>query len=129
MASVLADIERLIRPGTAIPKPESEGNSVVKRLWGTRRGQPALVYSMPNHKNPAAPHEKGVNKPEWVQAAKHLAVAGNFTRSWFNEAMRECKDEGDCNFTTIGGVFELLGYAVYERPAVYRKRPEYEGED
>jgi hypothetical protein len=29
--------------------------------------------------------------------------------------MTACAKEGGCNFTTIGGVFEVLGYAKYER--------------
>lgn len=128
MASVLADIDRLIRPGTAIPKPESDRNSIIKR-WGERRGEAALIYAMPNHKNAKVPHQKGVTKSEWVRAAKHLTAAGDFARSWFERSMPACNKEGGCNFTTIGGVFELLGYATHAQPGVYRKLPEYQGEE
>jgi len=43
--------------------------------------------------------------------------------------MEAASTDGTCNFTTIGGVFKLLGYATYHARGVYRKRPEYEGED
>ena len=29
--------------------------------------------------------------------------------------MTPCAKEGYCNFTTIGGLFELLGHATYEQ--------------
>lgn len=42
--------------------------------------------------------------------------------------MSVCNNDGTCNFTTIGGIFVLLKYAVYER-GLYRAPPSYEGED
>jgi hypothetical protein len=41
--------------------------------------------------------------------------------------MTACHREGTCNFTTIGGIFELLKYAVYERRGLCRRLPGYEG--
>ncbi len=123
MASVLADIDAKIKPGTVIQKPRSQ--VVVAEVWGTRRnGQPALIYTMPN-KDPTKPHHrKGVTKSEWVQAAEHLSVAGDFTRAWFGQHMAVCNQDGPCNFTLIGGVFVRLGYAVYAGRDGYRKRPQ-----
>jgi hypothetical protein len=46
---------------------------------------------------------------------EQLTNAGDFSRSWFEQSMPACAKEGGCNFTTIGGIFELLGYAVYDR--------------
>ena len=54
-------IEKRIResvpPGKVIPKPEAKGNFVMKG-WGRRRGESALVYQIPNHREPGKPFEK-----------------------------------------------------------------------
>ena len=119
MTTVLADIERVVRPGTVIPKPQAKADFIFKR-WGKRRGEHAFIYTIPNHKTPTNPYEKGITDSEWEQAAEHLMSAGNFTRSWFEQSMTPCAKEGGCNFTTVGGIFELIGYAVYDSPGVYR---------
>jgi hypothetical protein len=120
MATVLADIERVVKPGMIVPKPQARGDFIFKG-WGKRRGEHAFIYTIPNHKTPTHPYEKGITNSEWEQAAEHLMRAGDFSRSWFEQSMAPCAKEGGCNFTTIGGVFELLGYAFYERPGVYRR--------
>ena len=38
-----------------------------------------------------------------------------------NDKLVDCRKEGGCNFTTIGGVFELLGVAVFSHRGCYRK--------
>lgn len=53
MASVLADIERNIRPRiTTIPKTDmaTSGDYIVEAVWGWSRGEHALVYSIPPRK-------------------------------------------------------------------------------
>jgi hypothetical protein len=107
-----------LSPGTVIPKPEAKGDFTIKG-WGRRRGQPALIYFIPNHTNPQKPHEKGINTSEWEQAYRQLVRTGEFTRKWFY-ANLDCADEGSCNFTPIGGIFSLLGLATYEGKGVYR---------
>ena len=114
MKTIVTIIESEIIPGTVIPKPQAQADFIVKG-WGVRRGERALVYNIPNHKTPTKPHQKGVTVSEWVQAFEHLTNAGDFSRSWFERSMPACQKEGDCNFTTIGGIFELLGYAAYDR--------------
>lgn len=108
-----------IPDGTAIPKPNSSG-AFTKR-WGRRRNEPALVYSMPNHKNPASPHEKGIAESEFERAYHQLNRTGEFTREWFKAELPRCNKEGTCNFTTIGGIFELLGDALYSVQGSYKK--------
>ncbi len=123
MHDVIDRIEKKATPGTVIPKPKACGDYVVKR-WGKRRGERALIYTIPNQTHPqpnqAHPHEKGVNESEWIEAFDQLTTTGEFTRLWFETAMADCNKEGGCNFTTIGGIFELLGDAYHER-GVYRK--------
>ena len=114
-------IERTVTPGTVIPKPEARANSVAKR-WGRRRGERALVYTIPNHRDERRPSEKGITESEWVQAYGHLTATGQLTRKWFEREMPECNREGGCNFTTIGGIFELLGIATYAQRGTYMKK-------
>ena len=108
---ILAEIQSKIIPGTVIPKPQARADFIVKG-WGLRRGERALIYTIPNHKTPTKPHEKGITVSEWIKAFKHLTDTGDLSRLWFDKSMRECAKEGSCNFTTIGGVLELLGYAA-----------------
>jgi hypothetical protein len=82
---------------------------------GSPAGERALIYTSPNHKAPTKPYQKGISVSEWVQAFEQLTNAGDFSRSWFERFMPACAKEGGCNFTTIGGIFELLGYAAYDR--------------
>ena len=121
MKTILAEIERGIVPGTKISKPQARADFIVKKVWGTRRGERALIYTIPNHKTPTKPYQKGVTVSEWVQAFEHLTNAGDFSRSWFEQSMPACAKEGGCNFTTIGGIFEVLGHATYDR-GMYRTR-------
>lgn len=118
MVDILEQIEKTLTPGVRIPKPETTNDFLVKG-WGSRRGVRALIYTIPNHKTPTKPHEKGITTTEWRQAFSCLSVTGELSRSWFNQAMLGCAKEGPCNFTTIGGVFQLLGYATHER-GLYR---------
>jgi len=123
MNTIVEEIEREIKPGTIIPKPAARADFVVKRVWGVRRGENALIYTIPNHNTPTKPYRKGITESEWVHAFEHLTDAGDFSRSWFERSMPACAKEGGCNFTTIGGIFELLGHATYERGTYRRNGP------
>ena len=102
-----------LTPGIIIPKPQAKADFKVKGL-GRRRDEEALIYTIPNHKNPASPYQKGITKSEWQQAFNQLVTYGEFSRSWFQDNMPACAYEGGCNFTTIGGIFEILKYAIYD---------------
>ena len=118
MTNILVEIEKVISPGAVIPKPQARSDFIVEG-WGKRRGERALIYTIPNHKTPTKPYQKGITDSEWVQAFEHLMTAGEFSRGWFDRSMPSCAKEGGCNFTTIGGIFEVLGYAAYDR-GLYR---------
>ncbi len=119
--TILAEIETEIVPGTIIQKPQARADFIIKG-WGHRRGERALIYTIPNHKTPTKPYQKGISVSEWVQAFEHLTNAGNFSRSWFERSMPACAKEGSCNFTTIGGIFEVLGHATYDHGTYQRIR-------
>ena len=111
---IVAAIKELVKPGTPIPKPESD-TSVVKG-WGKRRGEPALIYTMKGG------HEKGITESEWRCAFEQLQRKGELTKPWFKDALAKCWKEGDCNFTTIGGVLVLLGVATYNGNGCYKRK-------
>ncbi len=98
--------------GTEIPKPLAKKPFRIKGK-GSRRGEEALIYTIPSHTG-SKPYEKGVTVSEFALAQAELTRSGEFTRAWFKENLPSCAKEGACNFTTIGGVFELLGLARYE---------------
>ena len=120
MVDIIERIEKVTKGGTIIPKPAAKDNFRIKG-WGSRRGERALVYTIPNHKDPNRPYQKGVTITEWLQAYHQLVTNGDFRRSWFDQFMPDCAKEGGCNYTTIGGVFELLGDAEYSGPGLYRR--------
>lgn len=117
---IVAQVKRAAKPGTKIPKPNTDRPYKVKD-WGTRRGEEALVYLIPNLRNPERPYEKGITESEWEKAYGQIMRTGTFTRRWFGSKMQACANEGGCNFTTIGGVFQLLGIAEYQRGEYVRK--------
>ncbi|MDE5899659.1 MAG: hypothetical protein K2H09_10435 [Treponemataceae bacterium] len=109
--------------GTIIPKPESENDFTIKGL-GMRRGEEALIYRIPTNDPDKYPrgHEKGVTFTEFYKAYTVLQETSSFTRDWFDKELPKCAKEGGCNFTTIGGIFELLGIAQYSEPATYVRK-------
>ena len=77
------------------------------------------MYTIPNHGDPSSPHEKGLAYAELEPAYSQLRRTGTLSTPWFRTHRSACYVEGSCNFTTVGGVFELLGEASYERRGVY----------
>ena len=117
---IIQKIRDKIRPGTVIPKPQSKADFKVKG-WGIRRGEPALIYLIPNHNNQLKPYQKGVTVSEWQQAYTHLLKTGILDRSWFKNQFPHSAKEDPCNFTTIGGIFQLLNLVDYhERKYILR---------
>lgn len=114
------NILNMAPPGTVIPKPAAKGDFVVDRI-GKRRGETALIYTVPNHKNPKKPYKKGITISEFERAHQKLVIDGEFTRRWFRKNMPRCNSEGGCNFTTIGGLFVLIGEAEYIGIGVYTR--------
>ena len=120
MTGIIKRLEAEIAPGTRIPKPVADEPYRVKG-WGMRRGERALIYFIPNRRDASKPHQKGVTVSEWKLACERLQTMGELRRSWFASALPGCSQEGSCNFTTIGGVFVLLGLAARAERGSYRK--------
>ncbi|MCK4257918.1 MAG: hypothetical protein KAX49_03015 [Halanaerobiales bacterium] len=107
-----AKLDKLVEKNMVIPKPKT--NEQFIKGWGMRRGEKAIIYYIPNHKNKNKPNQKGITLSEIRQSYKQLIETGELTRKWFGKNLSECAKEGGCNFTTIGGILTLLGVAAYE---------------
>lgn len=97
--------------GHEIPKPAAKQPFRVKGM-GRRRGEEALIYQIPSHTG-RRPYEKGITLSEFSSAWSQLDQSGELTAAWFKTNLPSCAKEGSCNFTSIGGVFEMLGLAKY----------------
>lgn len=117
---IVQELKGKVTTGAIIPKPDAKADFIVKG-WGTRRREEALIYRIPNHKNADKPYEKGINVSEWRKAYRRISGGEDFDKDWFSRNMSACAEEGDCNFTTIGGIFQMLGLVDYER-GVYKSR-------
>lgn len=106
--------------GTIIPKPQAEKNFTIKGI-GKRRNEEALIYIIPTNNPEKYPkgHEKGITFNEFYSSYAILQETSKFERAWIETNLPECIKEGSCNFTTIGGIFELLGIAQYNNLGCY----------
>jgi hypothetical protein len=117
---IVDSIRSRIQLNDIIPKPETQSEFIVKG-WGKRRNQDALIYKIPNHSAPLRPYEKGVTQNEFEAAYAEIMASGHITRKWFNANLPACAKEGACNFTTIGGIFVLLGVAQHSKRGQYTR--------
>jgi hypothetical protein len=113
---ILSEIE----PGTEIPKPDAHGAFRLKGS-GVRREERAVIYTIPNHRDPSRPYEKGITASELEKAHEELVKSGQLTHAWFKSHLPGCAREGRCNFTTIGGLLKLLRLAEYVERGVYQQ--------
>jgi hypothetical protein len=118
---IIERIQQVAPPGTVIPKPRAKGDFIVKGV-GIRRGERAIIYTIPNHREPNNRYEKGINASELERAFQELIRTGEFTRQWMKEHLSTRLKDGGRNFTSIGGLFVLQGEARYTGPGMYRKR-------
>ena len=106
--------------GTEIPKPAARHPFRIKGL-GMRHGEQAIVYFVPSKDGVRIVTEKGVTKSELWDAYSNLLRTNEFSRAWFNNNLGRAAREGPCNFTTIGGLFELLNIAAYKKKGIYKR--------
>lgn len=112
------ELKQLVQRQCFIPKPKSNNTFKLIRL-GKRRNECAIIYSIPNHRNANKPYLKGITFSEFHKAFEKLQVSGEITCKWFNQNLPECAKEGGCNFTTLGGILELLNYTTYFSKGIY----------
>lgn len=58
---------------------------------------------------------KKVIYKEVEEAIKELELNGSINRSWCNITFVKSAASNPCNFTSIGGVLQELGYVVYNK--------------
>ena len=104
-------IKKKIVPGKVIPRPNSAG--LVVSNW-SNTGECGVVYCAPSY-------SKKVTESELEKAYDQLMATGKLTRAWFMASIPGSKNK-PCNFTAIGGIFELMDLAYYDRPGMYRKK-------
>ena|ERR1035437_936397 len=120
----MQDIVALLKSlpvGTRIPKPEAVGEFRIKGWVDSPDGE-ALAYKIPSHAIPPRPRSKTVSTRRFKLSFERLMTTGELTRSYFKTTATKKTDEGGCNFTTVGGLFCLLGFAEYAGNAAYRRR-------
>jgi hypothetical protein len=117
---LISRIKAVATPGTRIPKPESDQIYEV-RGWTTSRGEEALVYQIPKKPGTKRASQKRIPVSAFQKSFVVLTESGTLTRRWFQTVFPVLDDDGTCNFTTIGGIFELLGEARYLERGVYAK--------
>lgn len=57
--------------------------------------------------------KKKVMFEEVEKAIEELEVAGSINRKWYEQLFPQRARNNPCNFTSIGGVLEKLGYVQY----------------
>jgi hypothetical protein len=115
---LISRIKAVATPGTRIPKPKSNGIYVVLG-WTVSRGEEALVYRIPKRPGTKRASQKRIPVSAFEEAFAELTKSGTLTRRWFRASFPVLDHDGGCNFTTIGGVFELLGEARFVQSGVY----------
>lgn len=118
-AKFLQELLTLVENKERIPKPETDNPFIIKGT-GKRRNELAVVYNIPNHKDPDKPHQKGITVSEFIALLNEAQLKGEVTREWFNKNLPACAKEGGCNFTSACGILELLGYLTYAGNGLYK---------
>jgi hypothetical protein len=110
MLDIFQEAVKAFPRGAKLPATEY----TIKGL-GVRHGEEAIVYLVPNRKDPDKPSQKGFGASGLRCAYQRLLSSGGFSRSWFNSEMKECAKGAPCNFLAIGAVFVGLQLADKER--------------
>lgn len=58
-------------------------------------------------------NSKKVNYEEVYEAIKEIEINGFINRKWYENTFPKKSKSNPCNFTTIGGVLQELGYVSY----------------
>lgn len=118
---IFAQIET-IPEGTKIPKPDA--NPYIVNHWGLSqsggfvRKHKAMFYKMSKCNTKL----KSIPLPVFAWACKALVDTGQLSRPEYERKFELLNSSAPCTYTTLGGVFVLLGEAVYEGNGIYRRK-------
>ena len=118
MNKIQQHVERLVRAKAIVPKPQSTETYRLVRI-GKSRGARALIYELPKRPESKRVSTKRIPLSVFEECANQLSGTGSLTRTWFIDHYPKLESDGTCNFTTVGGVLQLLGLALYSRPGEY----------
>lgn len=110
---ILQEVKKIALPGLKIPKPISDANYQVIK-WVCKNGENIMYYSIPNKINASKPYTKSIKESDFKKAYFQLSKVGLLNRIWFNKELQHDSCCHPCNFTTIGGIFELLEITTYD---------------
>ena len=99
----------------AIPKPES-GHVFIEKIGTTK------IVETEKEGFQYSENRKYVPFETLFLCYKELLVSGELKTEWFKKTFPNEYKGRPCNFTTIGGVFELLNIATYKSRGVYIKK-------
>lgn len=118
MNNIQREVERLVQQHAVVPKPQSSETYRLLRV-GESRGERAVVYELPKRPKSKRASTKRIPLSAFEKCARQLSATRSLTRKWFADQYPELEVDGTCNFTTLGGVLELLGLARYSGPGEY----------
>lgn len=118
MSQELKDrVVELYKNNTVIPKPYTNTRILkiaVAKIHGEKKD--SFYYSIGSSNKKAVPFDT------LYAAYRRLTETGILLRAWYNETFPAEAEDYPCNFTTIGGVFVVLGFAEHMGNGVYRRK-------
>jgi hypothetical protein len=118
---IIENIKTNVPPGTIIPKPRSREVYLVIGWKTNKSGEEVLEYSIPARSDTMKRSTKRIPSSVFREAYEVLCDKGEITKDWLASTFPKVDACGGCNFTTLGGIFQLLGLAEWEKPGVYRR--------
>ena len=111
-------VVELYKNNTPIPKTKDMYTYILKvavaKIYGEKKD--SFYYSIGSSRTKAVPFGT------LYAAYQRLTETGTFSRTWYKETFPAEARSRPCNFTTIGGVLVVLGFAEYMENGVYRRK-------
>jgi hypothetical protein len=118
--TICDQVRNILKEGIIIPKPRSK--EAYRSLgWKSSRGEEAFIYALPKRPKSKRASTKRIPSSVFKEACRILIEDGAITKAWFTEAFPKLNADGSCNFTTLGGVFQILGFAKWAKPGSYKR--------
>lgn len=111
-------VVELCKNNTPIPKTKGRYTHILKVAIAKIHGEEkdSFYYSIGSSSIKAVPFDT------LYAAYRRLTETGTFSRAWYKETFPAEAEDYPCNFTTIGGVLVVLGFAEYIENGVYRRK-------
>ncbi|MCI6952658.1 MAG: hypothetical protein MR839_01975 [Spirochaetia bacterium] len=110
-------VVELYKNNTLIPKPNTSARILkiaVANIHGEEKD--SFYYLIGSSRTKAVPFDT------LYAAYQRLTETGTFSRAWYRETFPAEARSRPCNFSTIGGVLVVLGFAEYMKNGVYRRK-------